>query len=203
MKRSRTGQRFVLLCALALLCATACGGGGGGGSSGGDGGGGGDLEATYTGDASGGGGGDVSMTPGAAADADFDVEIKVDGPLDNFFGIALRVQVPADIRLLGRTSTGSVLLGAPGGTIFDASQAQVGEEVLVTATRVQPAPGFDEGVDLPAGKSHVMTLRFRAEEATAGDMPPTDTELRTCDLGTTTCSALGGLTFTGGSIVAN
>lgn len=196
-------KRLWVLALLPLFVA-ACGGGGGGG--------GGvipppddDLEANFTGNASGGGAGDVSMGEGASSAADFDVDLRIEGPLANFFGLALRIQVPDDIDLIpGSSGAGSILLQqSPSSTIFSASQAQAGDEVLVTATRVQPAsPGFDSGVDVPAGTSHVMTLRFRATDATSGNMSPTNTELRTCNDGTETCSALV-VTFTGGSIVAN
>jgi len=206
MKRSTIPLRFVTLSALALtlLLAAACGGGG----SGSDPlpeppGGGGGVTATFTGDANNGDPGDVSMEAGASSGGDFDVDVKVNGPLVNLFGVAFRIDVPADIRLLpGSSSNGSVLLPGAASTIFDVSQTAVGEDVLVTATRVQPQAGFDSGVDLAAGLSHLMTLRFRATDATAGNMNPTNTGQRQCDVPSETCPNVV-VVFTGGDITAN
>jgi len=206
MKRSSISLRFATLSALALtlLLAAACGGGG----SGTDPlpqppGGGGSVTATFTGDANNGGPGDVSMEAGASSGGDFDVDVKVNGPLNRLFGVAFRIDVPADIELLpGSSSIGSVLLPGAASTIFDASQTAAGADVLVTATRVQPQAGFDSGVNLVAGLSHVMTLRFRATDATAGNMNPTNTEQRQCDVPSETCPAVA-VDFTGGDITAN
>jgi len=205
MQRSRMPVRRSALGVLALagLILAACGGGGGGSNDGGGGNGGG-IDATFAGAASAGVGA-VSMAAGASAGADFDVNVLVQGPLSNFFGIALRVQVPSGVLLLpGSTGDSSILLQeSPDSTIFDASQTQAGAEVLVTATRVQPGSGFDNGVDVGAGIFQVMRLRFRAQSATAGNLTPVNTELRTCSDGTQTCTAVGGAQFTGGSLVAN
>jgi hypothetical protein len=209
MQRFRIPIRQLTLGALALAwlaLAVACGGGGGGGGDDDDdgGGNGGDLEATFTAAASG-GAGSIGMIAGPSSGADFDVDVRVEGPLTNFFGIALRVDVPSGVLLLaGSSGSGSVLLQeSPDSTIFAATQANAGADVFVTAERVQPGAGFDNGVDVAAGSAQVMRLRFRAQSATSGSVDPTNTELRTCDDGTLTCTAVAGAAFTGGSLVAN
>lgn len=209
MKRSLTPIRFVTLSALAplLLLVAACGGGGGGSSpaipDGGGGGGGGDVTATFTGDANSGGGGDVSMEPGPSTGSDFDVDVKVNGPLDNLYGVRFRVAVPPDILLIpGSSANGSVLVPGATSTIFDFSQTAAGETVFVVATRVQPGGGFEPGVDIPAGLSQLVTLRFRATDATVGAMNPTNEELSTCNDILEVC-ADAGVTFSGGDVTAN
>jgi len=206
--RFRTPHRIVPFSALALilLVAAACGGGGSSPSDDLDdgGGGGGGLVATFTGTPSAGNPGDVSMDAAASVGADFDVDVVIQGPLTNFFGLAFHVSPLANIDLLpGSSGSGSILHSDPQvGTEFLASQAGTGEAILVTATRVQGGAGFDNGVDVPAGQFHIMTLRFRATDATAGTMTLTNTELRRC--GAITCDPeVPTPPFTGGDIVAN
>jgi hypothetical protein len=162
--------------------------------------------AEFTGTPSAGGPGDVSMTAGTSAGVDFDVVVSVQGSIANLFGVAFRIQVPPDIRLdtiNAIDETGSILLlESPDATIFDATQENSGEPVVVTATRVQPLVGFDNGVDVGAGLATLFTLSFTAEAETAGNFTVTNTELRTCNDGTQTCAPVGA-TFTGGSLNAS
>jgi hypothetical protein len=196
MKRRIT---FLILSCIPFLAlsAVSCGGGGGGG-------GGGTvvptpIVATFTPVAP---AGDMSMDAGASSGSDFTVEVRVNGPIDNFFGVGFRVALPANVQLLPGSFEGT-FLGSdspPGGPpLFSA--VQVGNQVLVQATRVQPNNGFDPGLTV-TGSELLATLRFRATAATTGAMPYTNQEFRTCDTGTSTCPEET-RSWSGGSLVAN
>ena len=132
MKR-RITIPILLFIPLLALSAVSCGGGGGGGgtvappTS---------VVATFSPVAP---AGDLSMAAGAKTGGDFTVEVRVNGPIDNCFGVGFRVALPPNTQLLPDSFEGLFLSSdtPPGGTEFIA--VQVGNEVLVTATRIQPA----------------------------------------------------------------
>jgi hypothetical protein len=146
----------------------------------------------------------MSMAKGASTGGDFNVEVRINGPISNFFGVGFRVALPANVRLLPGSTEGAFLSSdsPPGGTNFLA--VQVGNEVLVSLTRIQPGSGFDPGIDV-SGSELLATLKFRATAATTGSMPYTNREFHTCDAGTLTCPEVpdGSLNWSGGSVVAN
>ena len=192
-------------CLLALVVAAvllaSCGGGGSSGAGGG-----GmmpsPLQATFTS----GGPGDITLEPGVSSGADFDVEVRVNGPFNDFFGAAFRIELPAMIVLIaGSNGNGSFLLDGSPDTTFNAIQE--GDEVLVVATRVQGAgKSYVPGVDV-VGSRLLMTLKFRAAGPTAGALAIKDfpsREVRTCDDATETCEPEpdGNIVWSGGSVVA-
>jgi hypothetical protein len=194
-------SRLALLSAAGLL-ACACGGGGGGAS--GDGG----FEALFLGDLippMGVGMGAPGAFAGGGLGSDFDVEIRVAGPLSDVLGAGFRVQVPANVELTppGFTDGDSFLRDLPSPNGFQFSALQAGDEVLVSATRLEGAT-YAGGVDVGAGEERILiTLHFTVTSPTGGDLELiAPRELATCDDGTEDCNPAA-VTWTGGALVAD
>jgi hypothetical protein len=146
----------------------------------------------------------ISMGAGSASGTNFTVPVQVTG-IDNFFGAAFRVTYdPGSAIYTGFSQSGSVI-EETGVTVLISATAGAAGEVLVNATRQQDlGGGHVPGVDVTT-TSTLITLNFRATVATSGNtFGFSNQEVNTCeDPPGDTCSVIGGVTWSGGTMRAN
>jgi hypothetical protein len=147
----------------------------------------------------------ISMGAGSSSGANFTFPVQVTG-IDDFFGAAFRVNFDStNAAFAGYSAAGSVIDDGGATVLINASLEAAGE-VFVTATRQQGAGGvYVPGVDI-AGTSTLITLNFRATQATQqpNSFTFTNREVQTCNDGTETCDPVAdaSLTWSGGSMQA-
>lgn len=147
----------------------------------------------------------ISMGAATTSAANFTMPVQVTGITD-FFGAAFRVNFDSSTAAFaGYSATGSVIDDGTA-TVLIAAVLGAPGEVLINATRQQGAGGaYVPGVDI-AGTETLITLSFRATQATQqpNDFTFSNHEVQTCNDATETCSAVpdAELTWSGGSMQA-
>lgn len=204
MNRQRKTSWLASAAALLLLAVLplACGGGGGTSTAppappG--------LAASWTPDTPNPGNTTINMGTAGVSSANFSVPVQVTG-IDNFFGAAFTVTFnPASAEFVSFSGAGSVIDDGNATVLINATTGAAGE-VLVNVTRQQGSQGSPHvpGVDVGA-TSLLITLNFRATVASGGNpFVFAATEVQTCaDPPGDTCSILGGVSFSGGTMTAN
>jgi hypothetical protein len=223
-KEERMKRPSSALCLFVLwggICLTACGSGGGnvpptmGGA----------MAATFTPANQTPGINSISMQPGAATGATFEVIVNVTDIVD-FFGAAFRIGFDSTTaEFLSSDDSTSFLhnhpeilmpppdpLESPGVIVQATVDPTDSGNLLVVATFVNTL-GYSPGFTPPANDQVLLTLTFRATNATAGNAFTFDTtmtrEVQTCEprpmIGPGNCMMVsdGNLTWNGGTLTAN
>jgi len=147
----------------------------------------------------------LSLGTASASGANFTVPVQVTG-ISDFFGAAFRVTFDSSTAAFaGYDDSGSVIIDGTATVLIDAVLGAPGE-VLINATRQQGAGGvYVPGVDV-VDTATLVTLSFRATQATQQPnvFAFTNREVQTCNDATETCSAVpdANLTWSGGSMQA-
>ena len=202
MRIRRFAHRLVAaaLAAVVVTALPSCGGGSdsGGGTT--------NPTATFTPDTPTPGNATIAMLAGASSGAAVSVRITVTG-VDDFLGAAFRVTYDTSALFFnGMDDSGSFLRqgGVPAGSLFfEANQSTVVGEVIITATRLDPAT---TGVVDVGATSDLVVLNFSARRAIPGgdvggelEFDPAR-EVQACATPTTCAPAT--VTWSGGAVTA-
>jgi hypothetical protein len=206
MRIRRFAHRLVAaaLAAVVVTALPSCGGGSdsGGGTT--------NPTATFTPDTPTPGNATIAMLAGSSSGAAVSVRITVTG-VDDFLGAAFRVTYDTTALFFnGMDDSGSVLRQggvADTALFFEANNSSVAGEVIVTATRLNPAPPpTGAGVVDVGATSDLVVLNFSARRAIPGgdvggelEFVPAR-EVQACATPTTCAPAT--VTWSGGAVTA-